>query len=146
MGILLKYKRYEKFSYTIVLVIVLIIAEIVFLINIIKNKNELYVSYSGVVAKSNIGLFIVNDDEMSILYKNKYLYFNGRRVKYSIEKITRNVIKKDNKKYNEVLINFQFSKKKYKDSDVISISIRNDKEPIINMFKIIWKGDNNEVN
>lgn len=143
MGILLKYKRYEKFSYTIFLVIVLIIAEIVFLINIIKNKNELYISYSGVVMKSNIGLFIVNNDEMSILYKNKYLYFNGRRVKYSIEKITRNVIKKDNNKYNEVLINFKFSKNKYKDNDVINISIRNDKEPIINMFKMIWKGENN---
>ncbi len=146
MGKLLKYKKYEKFSLSIFLVIVLIIFEIIFIINIIKNKNELYISYSGVVAKSNIGLFIVNDDEMNIIYKNRYLYFNGRKIKYSIEKITRNVIKKDNKKYNEVLINFQFSKKKYKDSDVISISIRNDKEPIINMFKIIWKGDNNEVN
>lgn len=146
MGKLLKYKNYERFSLIIFLVIVLIIFEIIFIINIIKNKNELYISYSGVVMKSNIGLFIVNDDEMNIIYKNRYLYFNGRRVKYSIEKITRSVIKKDNKKYNEVLIKFQFSKKKYKDSDVISISIRNDKEPIINMFKIIWKGDNNEIN
>ena len=146
MGKLLKYKKYEKFNLCIFLVIFLIIFKIIFIINIIKNKNELYVSYSGVVMKSNIGLFIVNDDEMNIIYKNRYLYFNGRRVKYSIEKITKSVIKKDNKKYNEVLIKFQFSKKKYKDSDVISISIRNDKEPIINMFKIIWKGDNNEVN
>ena len=92
--------------------------------------------------KNNIGLFIINDKDMKILYKNKYLYFNGKRIKYSIEKITKDVIKKDNNKYNEVLINFKFSKKKYKDNDVINISVRNEKEPIINMFKIIWKGEN----
>ena len=28
-------------------------------------------------------------------------------------------------------------------NDVINISIRNEKEPIINMFKIIWKGEIN---
>ena len=93
--------------------------------------------------KSNLGLFIINNNEMNILYKNRYLYFNGKRIKFSIEKITKDVIKKDNNKYNEVLINFKFSKKKYKDNDVINISIRNEKEPIINMFKIIWKGEIN---
>ena len=91
--------------------------------------------------KNNIGLFIINDKDMKILYKNKYLYFNGKRIKYSIEKITKDVIKKDNNKYNEVLLRFKFSKKKYKDNDVIDISIRRDKESIIKMFKIIWRGD-----
>ena len=143
MEILLNYSKYERFSLIIFLVILLIIFEIVFVFNIINNKNELYVSYSGMVAKSNIGLFIINNEDMNILYKNKYLYFNGKRIKYSIEKITKSVIKKDNNKYNEVLLSFKFSNKKYKDNDVISVSIRSDKEPIIKMFKIIWKGENN---
>ena len=143
MVILLNYSKYERFSIIIFLIIVLVIFEIVFIISIINNKNELYVSYSGVVMKSNLGLFIINNNEMNILYKNRYLYFNGKRIKFSIEKITKDVIKKDNNKYNEVLINFKFSKKKYKDNDVINISIRNEKEPIINMFKIIWKGEIN---
>ena len=143
MVILLNYSKYEKFSIIIFLIIILFIFEIVFIISIINNKNELYVSYSGVVMKSNLGLFIINNNEMNILYKNRYLYFNGKRIKYSIEKITKDVIKKDNNKYNEILINFKFSKKKYKDNDVINISIRNEKEPIINMFKIIWKGEIN---
>lgn len=139
----MNYSKYERFSIIIFLIIVLVIFEIVFIISIINNKNELYVSYSGVVMKSNLGLFIINNNEMNILYKNRYLYFNGKRIKFSIEKITKDVIKKDNNKYNEVLINFKFSKKKYKDNDVINISIRNEKEPIINMFKIIWKGEIN---
>ena len=139
----MNYSKYERFSIIIFLIIILFIFEIVFIISIINNKNELYVSYSGVVMKSNLGLFIINNNEMNILYKNRYLYFNGKRIKYSIEKITKDVIKKDNNKYNEILINFKFSKKKYKDNDVINISIRNEKEPIINMFKIIWKGEIN---
>ena len=143
MVILLNYSKYERFSIIIFLIIVLVIFEIVFIISIINNKNELYVSYSGVVMKSNLGLFIINNNEMNILYKNRYLYFNGKRIKFSIEKITKDVIKKDNNKYNEVLINFKFFKKKYKDNDAINISIRNEKEPIINMFKIIWKGEIN---
>ena len=140
MVILLSYK-YERFGLIIFFICILIVFEIAFIVSIIKNKNELYVSYSGVVMKSNLGLFIINDKEMNVLYKNRYLYFNGKRIKYSIERITKDVIKKDNNKYNEVLINFKFSKKKYKDNDVINISIRDDKEPIIKMFKIIWKGE-----
>ena len=93
--------------------------------------------------KNNIGMFIVNNEDMKIFYKNKYLYFNGKKNIYSIEKITKDIIKKDNKKYNEVLLKFKFSKKKYKDNDVIDISIRSEKEPIIDMFKLIWKGENN---
>jgi len=143
MVILLNYSKYERFSIIIFFIIVLIVFEIIFIVSIIKNKNEIYVNYSGVVMKNNLGVFIINNDQMNIIYKNRYLYFNGKRTKYSIEKITKNVIKKDNKKYNEVVLNFKFSKNKYKDSDVIDISIRNNKEPIINMFKIIWKGENN---
>ena len=139
----MNYSRYERFGLLIFFIIILILFEIIFIINIMREKNELYISFSGVVMKNNIGLFIVNDKDMKILYKNKYLYFNGKRIKYSIEKITKDVIKKDNNKYNEILINFKFSKKKYKDNDVINISIRNEKEPIINMFKIIWKGEIN---
>ena len=137
----MNYSRYERFGLLIFLIIILILFEIIFIINIMREKNELYISFSGVVMKNNIGLFIVNDKDMKILYKNKYLYFNGKRIKYSIEKITKDVIKKDNNKYNEVLLRFKFSKKKYKDNDVIDISIRRDKESIIKMFKIIWRGD-----
>ena len=138
----MNYSRYERFGLLIFLIIILILFEIIFIVNIMREENEIYISFSGVVMKNNIGLFIINDKDMKILYKNKYLYFNGKRIKYSIEKITKDVIKKDNNKYNEVLINFKFSKKKYKDNDVINISVRNEKEPIINMFKIIWKGEN----
>ena len=142
MVILLNYSKYERFGLIIFLVIILIIFEIIFIISIVRCKNELYISYSGFVMKSNLGLFIINNEDMNVLYKNKFLYFNGKKISYSIEKITKDVIKKDNNKYNEVLINFKFSKKKYKDNDVINISVRNEKEPIINMFKIIWKGEN----
>ena len=138
----MNYSKYERFGLIIFLVIILIIFEIIFIISIVRCKNELYISYSGFVMKSNLGLFIINNEDMNVLYKNKYLYFNGKKISYSIEKITKDVIKKDNNKYNEVLINFKFSKKKYKDNDVINISVRNEKEPIINMFKIIWKGEN----
>ena len=137
----MNYSRYERFGLLIFLIIILILFEIIFIINIMREKNEIYISFSGVVMKNNIGLFIINDKDMKILYKNKYLYFNGKRIKYSIEKITKDVIKKDNNKYNEVLLRFKFSKKKYKDNDVIDISIRRDKESIIKMFKIIWRGD-----
>ena len=138
----MNYSKYERFGLIIFLVIIIIIFEIIFIISIVSCKNELYISYSGFVMKSNLGLFIINNEDMNVLYKNKFLYFNGKKISYSIEKITKDVIKKDNNKYNEVLINFKFSKKKYKDNDVINISVRNEKEPIINMFKIIWKGEN----
>ena len=137
----MNYSKYERFGIIIFFIIVLIVFEIVFIISIFKTKNEIYVNYSGVVMKNNLGVFIINNDQMNIIYKNRYLYFNGKRIKYSIEKITKDVIKKDNNKYNEVLLRFKFSKKKYKDNDVIDISIRRDKESIIKMFKIIWRGD-----
>ena len=69
----MNYSRYERFGLLIFFIIILILFEIIFIINIMREKNELYISFSGVVMKNNIGLFIVNDKDMKILYKNKWL-------------------------------------------------------------------------
>ena len=50
------------------------------------------------------------------------------------------LFRSNGKQYHELLIDFRFDKK-YKTSDVVTISIKKEKYRLIEMFKLIWDGD-----
>lgn len=133
--------NFEKYNFLIISIFIVFILIIIFLLNIFKYKNELYKKFYGICITDNIVSIMVNNRELKTIYKNKVLYLDGKEYKYNINKITKNIIKKKNIYYHEVFIKFKFNYNKYKDGDVLNISIRYGKEKIINMFKIIWKGE-----
>ena len=81
-------------------------------------------------------MVVASPTTRKILYKNKYLYSNDKKIKYEIieeqDKIDDN--------YNEILIKYNFNKE-YKDKETISISVKKEKYKLIEIFKIIWDGD-----
>ncbi len=81
---------------------------------------------------------MVSSDQINYFYNNANLINDAKVKKFSIEKVHKNILKKDGQDYHEVIVKFNFSKK-YKDNDVLNISLKKEKERLIDIFKIIWK-------
>ena len=136
----MKVRNYEKKILISIFIILLIILEIVFLIFLYNTKIYNYELLNGVVIKDDLVLLIVSEKENNLLNKNSYLYLNSKKIKYKVFEDRGFVLKRDNEKYKEVILEFKFNKK-YKTNDSLQIILKKDKKRIIEIFKFIWDGD-----
>ena len=136
----MKVRNYEKKILISIFIILLIILEIIFLIFLYNTKIYNYELLNGVVIKDDLVLLIVSEKENNLLNKNSYLYLNSKKIKYKVFEDRGFVLKRDNEKYKEVILEFKFNKK-YKANDSMQIILKKDKKRIIEIFKIIWDGD-----
>lgn len=136
----MKTRKYEKFSLVLFLCLFVLFLEFIFILFLFNNKEYKYDQYTGVVVKDNLMTIIIPKEKRKILYKNRYLYHNDKKIKYKIIEEKKNLYKNNGKQYHELLIDFRFDKK-YKTSDVVTISIKKEKYRLIEMFKLIWDGD-----
>ena len=136
----MKTRKYEKFSLVLFLCLFVLFLEFIFILFLFNNKEYKYDQYTGVVVKDNLMTIIIPKEKRKILYKNRYLYHNDKKIKYRIIEEKKNLYKNNGKQYHELLIDFRFDKK-YKTSDVVTISIKKEKYRLIEMFKLIWDGD-----
>lgn len=136
----MKTRKYEKFSLVLFLCLFVLFLEFIFILFLFNNKEYKYDQYMGVVVKDNLMTIIIPKEKRKILYKNRYLYHNDKKIKYKIIEEKKNLYKNNGKQYHELLIDFRFDKK-YKTSDVVTISIKKEKYRLIEMFKLIWDGD-----
>lgn len=136
----MKTRKYEKFSLVLFLCVFIFFLEFIFVLFLVDNKEYKYDQYTGVVAKNNLMTIIIPKEKRKVLYKNRYLYHNDKKIKYKIIEERKNLYKSNGKQYHELLINFEFDKK-YKTSDIITISIKKEKYRLIEIFKLIWDGD-----
>lgn len=136
----MKTRKYEKFSLVLFLCLFVLFLEFIFILFLFDNKEYKYDQYTGVVVKDNLMTIIIPNEKRKVLYKNRYLYHNDKKIKYRIIEEKKNLYKNNGKQYHELLIDFRFDKK-YKTSDVVTISIKKEKYRLIEMFKLIWDGD-----
>ncbi len=136
----MKIKKYEKYSLVISMCIIIFIIEVIFTFLLITTKEYKYKKINGVVVKDNLVDIVIPSKEKNIIYKNKYLYLNDKKIKFKIVEEKKNVYKHNKEKYHELLVSYKFDKK-YKTSDILSISIKKEKYRLIEIFKLIWEGD-----
>ena len=136
----MKTRKYEKFSLVLFLCLFVFFLEFIFILFLFNNKEYKYDQYTGVVVKDNLMTIIIPNEKRKVLYKNRYLYHNDKKIKYRIIEEKKNLYKNNGKQYHELLIDFRFDKK-YRTSDVVTISIKKEKYRLIEMFKLIWDGD-----
>ncbi len=136
----MKTRKYEKFSLVLFLCLFVLFLEFIFILFLFNNKEYKYDQYTGVVVKDNLMTIIIPNEKRKVLYKNRYLYHNDKKIKYRIIEEKKNLYKNNGKQYHELLIDFRFDKK-YRTSDVVTISIKKEKYRLIEMFKLIWDGD-----
>ena len=135
----MKVRNYEKKDLIMLLVIIFFILEIIGISYLIKDKEYTYYKISGVISNKNVITMIVDNNEKKILYNNQTIYLDNKNIKYKIKENRGVILKKNNKKYYEILIKIKLPKNK-KTTDVLEFSIKNKKRKLIEIIKNIWKG------
>ena len=136
----MKSKRYESMTFIYTVIFILII--IVFLLLIFSlNKNiKTYKVINSSVFKDNVVEAIVTDKQLKMIYNNKYLFLNRKKVLIRIIEINKSVLVRKNNEYHRVLLKVKL-KKNCKVNDIKSLVLFNRKVNIFEMIKIIWKGE-----
>ncbi|MBQ3511301.1 MAG: hypothetical protein IJA30_03300 [Bacilli bacterium] len=133
-------KRYENFE-NIVLFSILTLLLIFISIFFINQKRLItYKVFSAVYYDKNIICLVVSNDDVNLFFKNKKLFIDSNKISFEIERIDKDILKREGDIYSSVYIKANISNM-YKINDGIEVSIMNKKINIFNMFKIIWEGD-----
>lgn len=133
-------KRYENFE-NIVLFSILTLLLIFISIFFINQKRLItYKVFSAVYYDKNIICLVVSNDDVNLFFKNKKLFIDSNKISFEIERVDKDILKREGDIYSSVYIKTNISNM-YKINDGIEVSIMNKKINIFNIFKIIWEGD-----
>lgn len=131
-------KNYENNQLLFSLIFVFLIIEVLIITCFLKISYRTYNTLSMIIITDNYIKGYVNNNELRKLNNSKYLYLDNKKYKFKLISTNRKVLKKDNKWYHEVIINLNLSNK-YKDNDMIVVSIYSKKEKLYNIFKVCWE-------
>ena len=133
-------KNYEKKELLYFMIIVFLFFQMIICSLYLKEEYRTYKSISAIVITDYYIKTYVDNQSLQKLKQSKYFYVDNKRLKYEIINIEKNVLKKDEVSFHEVMIKFQIPKK-YKDNDTFRISIFSDKKEIYTMFKKCWESE-----
>ena len=141
MVLFMSYKAYEKFGSVHVLLFIICLIVIFSVISLFTvSKIRKYSSITGVVTLDNQAMFILSSSDLSWLYHNNNVFFDGYKTKFSIDRVNSDIVKIDGKKYHQVFLNLNL-KKKYKENETIVLALYQRSDSFITTFFTIWKGE-----
>lgn len=138
----MKVRNYEKKNLIVFFTIFFLIVELIFFLILTIKKTYSYDSLSGIVMKEDLVMVVVSKKERALLNQNRFLNLDDQKIKYKVLEDHGPIISKGKEKYHEIILAFQFPKE-YKANDILTISLKNKKYQLIEIFKIIWEGDKN---
>ena len=137
----MSYKAYEKFGSVHVLLFIICLIVIFSVISLFTvSKIRKYSSITGVVTLDNQAMFILSSSDLSWLYHNNNVFFDGYKTKFSIDRVNSDIVKIDGKTYHQVFLNLNL-KKKYKENETIVLALYQRSDSFITTFFTIWKGE-----
>ena len=131
-------KNYEKNQLIITMSFLLIVIFIILLINLFKHRYRTYKNINSIVVTENYLELIINSNDLKLLNSSNYLYIDNKKKKREIISIEKDVLKRDNITYHDVIIRVKFPNK-YKDNDYVKLTIYDKKEKLFSIFKSCWK-------
>ena len=131
-------KTYEKDELIIITTFVFLIVVLILLLNLFSIRYRTYKVVDAIVINDKHIEVILMEEEYKLLKNSHYLYIDNKRYKKEITFVEKNVLKRNKKYYHEIILRVKLPNK-YKDNDVLRITIYNNKEKVINIFKSCWK-------
>lgn len=123
----------NKVIYICLFIITLIF---IFSLNILFRRNiYLYKSFSGTYSNKYIGVFVSSSD-LNYFYRNSFIFIDGKKVKYEIISIDKDVLKRKGIFYSYVLLDVDIL---FEEGEVILFSIFDKKIINYKIFKSIWR-------
>ncbi len=98
-------------------------------------KIKEYKEFNLIHLNNNKYELIVNKKDLELLNSNKNIYINNKKYRYKIIEVNRNIISRDDKKYNDLKLELD---KSINEDIVVSYIFYRDNR-LINIFKIIYK-------
>lgn len=135
----MKYRDYEKlgsiyFLFGLFLVLFIVCIIISFRVSIIKQ----YQMLSGVYVGKNQVMILVSSRELSWFYRNNWILIDGRRVSFTIDRLNKDMIKREGVEYHQLFLGVEIDS--YTENDSVSVFIFQKKISFRFMFFDIWKG------
>lgn len=135
----MKTKNYEKEDLITFITIIFIVLEILGIFILSRRRESNYYKLSGIISNDNIVTVIANKKERKLLESNQVIYLNDKKEKYKIKENRGVLLKKNNKKYYELLIDVKLPRKT-KSTDIINLSVKENKKSILEILKNVWEG------
>ena len=130
----MKVRNYEKMTLMTSFLIIVFLTEMIWIINLNHVRIKDYKQFPMLMNNNQEGTMIVNKEERKLIYKNRFLYYQDNKIKYSIIEDQ----KLDNQKDYQMKLKLE---KKQKENEVITVTIENKKISMIDMMKNTWGGD-----
>ncbi len=130
---------YENKKILFILSFLLFIIEFLTLLYMAKQKSFRYQKYSGVVTNNNELVLLVTKKEKKLLSQNSYAYVNDKKRNYEIIEDKGYIMKKNNMKYDEIIINMK--KLNQKVNDTVIFSIKSKKDSWMRLLNIMEEDD-----
>lgn len=131
-------KNYEKNQFILSITFFFLLVEIFIFILFTKVEYKSFEKLSSTVITKNYLSFYVNSKSLKKLTSNKYFYIENKRYLYEIIEITRKIVKSKDNWYHEVIVRIELPKK-YKDKDIVTISLYHRRKKLYTIFEAIWK-------
>ena len=132
----MKVRNYEKMTLITSLLIIIFLTEMIWIINLNQVRIKDYKKFPMLMNSNKEGTIIVNKEERKLIYKNRFLYYQDNKIKYTIIEDQ----KLDNLKDYQIKLKLE---KKQKENEVITVTIENKKISMIDMMRNTWGGDKN---
>lgn len=130
---------YENKKILFILSFLLFIIEFLTLLYMAKQKSFQYQKYSGVVTNNNELILLVTKKEKKLLSQNSYAYVNDKKKNYEIIEDKGFIMKKNNIKYDEIIIDMK--KLNQKVNDTVIFSIKREKDSWMRLLNIMEEDD-----
>lgn len=111
---------------------------IVFFVSIRVKFLSKYVLVSGVVIQENEVAVLVNSKELSWLYRNHWVLFDGDKVNFQLQEVKKKIIRKRDTWYHQVILVIRLNQ--YRLDETVILGICQKKCSFSSLFFDIWKG------
>lgn len=133
-------RNYEKNSLLIFMILIFMFFLLITISIYFKKNYRTYDVIESIVITDNYLKTYVDSKKLKKIKTGSKFYIDDKTYNYKTIEIEKNVMKKDNKKYHGIILETTIPRK-YKDNDVVTISLLSNKKKIYKIFKKCWESD-----
>lgn len=141
----MKIRNYEKKNLCFLGIAFLFLLEFILGGVLYSYKIEEYQLLKGFISHQNTVLFYVTKEERKMIYQNQKAYFKNQTFSYEIEEDRGISMRIEKTNYYAIIIRMKWNEKHH-DNEIIELSFQKRKKRLIELFKIIWEGDEYQKN
>jgi len=136
-------KKFENYNSSIYLFLLLILIIIISTIYLQNHSYKTYYKELATLKNDNTVELVLNTEVLNKLNKERKISIEGKTYKVKIQKVLRNILKKEKKYYHQVTLMINLKEKEYKLLEIFTVMIYDEKKSLLTIFTSCLKGEQN---